>query len=82
MQFSLSPQPRRIGVACRIRELIDHEGWAGSYGAMLTSALSPCVRRRRANHSLTSVRDHPRIASRSCAPWRTRTTAIPSSVRR
>jgi len=32
--------PRRIGVAYRIRELIDPEGWAGSYGAMLTSVPS------------------------------------------
>ena len=33
--------PRRIGVAYRVRELIDPEGWAGSYEAMLTSAPSP-----------------------------------------
>ncbi len=33
--------PRRIGVAYRIRELIDPAGWAGSYRAMLTSAASP-----------------------------------------
>ena len=26
--------PRRIGVAYRICELIDPEGWAGSYGAI------------------------------------------------
>jgi len=26
--------PRRIGVAYRIRELIDPAGWAGPYGAM------------------------------------------------
>jgi len=33
--------PRRIGVAYHILELIDPAGWAGSYGAMLTSAASP-----------------------------------------
>ena len=33
--------PRRIGVAYRILELIDPAGWAGSYGAMFTSAASP-----------------------------------------
>ena len=33
--------PRRIGVAYRVRELIDPAGWAGSYWAMLTSAASP-----------------------------------------
>ena len=33
--------PRRIGVAYRVRELIDPEGWAWSYEAMLTSTPSP-----------------------------------------
>lgn len=34
--------PHRIGVAYRIIELIDPEGWAGSYGAVGTAEKDAC----------------------------------------
>jgi hypothetical protein len=34
--------PRRIGVAYRVRELIDPAGWAGPYGSVWPPGITPC----------------------------------------